>query len=510
MLSTRCRVAAVAALAMLLIPSAAQPQAAGSTLTLEEAITLALRNNPDHQAQLNDITIADWAVRGAYGQLMPNLSASTSYSYTGEGEQRFGNFTGSDLGLATSTDYHSSSYSLGMNARVSGATLLAPRQAKAQRVATSANIDAAAFTLRNDVTRQYIAVKRALDGVTLAQQELARAQENLKLAQARVQVGAAIPLEAQQAQVEVGRSEVLLLQAENQVQIDLLRLSQVMGVDLPENAQLTTQFAVRDLPWTEAQLRDAAMEAHPNLRAGRATITASEASVRMAGASYLPSLNVSAGLLSGFARRAGNSEFLVGQALGAARDNAAAQAQSCNLLNQISGGLSTPLPGMPADCSRFTLTPDQEAEISEGARARNQFDFSSEPYSLSVSLSLPLFDGFARERQLETARVTRRDAMLRLQSEEVRVRTEVAAAYRTVATARRSAELEARNSELAAQQLVLARERYRVGASSFIELQEAETIKVRADRAYLASLYQFHESLAALEAAVGRSLTEIR
>ena len=57
-------------------------------------------------------------------------------------------------------------------------------------------------------------------------------------------------------------------------------------------------------------------------------------------------------------------------------------------------------------------------------------------------------------------------------------------------------------------QLRAALERYRVGAASFIELQEAETIKARADRAYLASLYQFHESLAALEAAIGRSLTE--
>jgi outer membrane protein len=509
-LSTRCRVAAVAALAMLLMPSAAQPQVAAATLTLEEAIQLAERNNPDFLQQANDVTLSDWAVRGAYGQLLPSASLSTSYSYTGEGEQRFGNFTGSDLGLATSTDYHSSSYSLGMSARVSGASLLAPAQAKAQRTATSANIDAAAFALRTNVSRQYIAAKRAHDGVTLAQQELVRADENLKLAQARVQVGAAIPLEAQQAQVERGRAEVALLQAENLVQTETLRLSQVIGVELPANVQLTTQFAVRDVPWTEAQLLTAAMEVHPALRAARATNTATDASVRMARSAYLPSLSVSAGVLSGFARRAGNSDFLAGQAVSAARANAASQAQSCTLLNQISAGLSTPLPGMPADCSGFTLTPAQEAEIAQGARDRNSFDFSSEPYSLSVSLSLPLFDGFSRERQLETARVARTDAQLRLKSEELRVRTELAAAHRTVATARRSAELEARNAELAQQQLVLARERYRVGASSFIELQEAETIKARADRAHLAALYQFHESLAALEAAVGRSLTEIR
>jgi outer membrane protein TolC len=77
-----------------------------------------------------------------------------------------------------------------------------------------------------------------------------------------------------------------------------------------------------------------------------------------------------------------------------------------------------------------------------------------------------------------------------------------------VQTARRSAELEARNAELAESSCNLARERYRVGAASFLELQDAETAKARADRAHLTALYQFHESLAALEAAVGRPLTQ--
>ena len=509
MLCKRCRATAVAAVVMLLVPVAVIAQA-GPTLTLEEAISLARRNNPEFLQQANDMTVADWSVRSAYGQLLPSASASTSYSYTGEGQQRFGNITGSDLGLASSTDYHSSSYSMGVNARLSGSTLLAPGQAKAQRRATSAGIEAAEFTLRDNVTRQYIAVKRAHDGVTLARQELQRADENLKLADARVRVGAAIQLEAQQAQVERGRAEVALLQAENLVHTERLRLSQILGVELPEDVQLTTEFAVRDVPWTEAQLIQIAAESHPSVRAARATETATLASVRMARSAYLPSLNFSAGVLAGFARRAGNNEFLYQQALQQARTVAASQAQSCSLLNQISAGLTTPLPGTPADCSRFSVRAEEEREIREGVDRRNSFDFSREPYSLSISLSLPLFDGFARERQLESARVAHSDAELRLRAEELRVRTQVATARRNVQTARRSVELEARNAELAAQQLLLARERYRLGATAFIELQEAETIKARADRAYLTALYQFHENLAALEAAVGRSLSEIR
>ena len=60
---------------------------------------------------------------------------------------------------------------------------------------------------------------------------------------------------------------------------------------------------------------------------------------------------------------------------------------------------------------------------------------------------------------------------------------------------------------LADQQLELSRERYRLGALSYIDLSESTTLKARADRAYLASVYAFHQALAALEAAVGRPLT---
>ena len=45
-----------------------------------------------------------------------------------------------------------------------------------------------------------------------------------------------------------------------------------------------------------------------------------------------------------------------------------------------------------------------------------------------------------------------------------------------------------------------------MGAANFLELKDAETLKARADRAYLDALYGYHEALAALEAASGRQL----
>jgi outer membrane protein len=475
---------------------------AAATMTLEEAIALARRNNPEYLQQANDMTVAEWAVRDAYGSLLPGASASTSYSYQAAGTARFGIFTGDDLGLGSQTDYYSSSYQLGLSYRLNGATLLAPGQARSQRTATAASIEAAAFGLTMNVTRQYIAVKRAQDGVTLAQRELTRADENLRLAEARVRVGAAIPLESKQAEVERGRAEVGLLQAENLVQTEQLRLMQLLGVRLDGPVELSTSFVVQDVSWTQEQLMGMAEAAHPQLRAARAGESAADAGVKMARSAYLPSLNLSAGI-SGYARQAGNSEFLVGQA----RQSMAQQAQSCQLLNQISAGLSQPLPNTPADCSQFTLSDEAASRIRSSNRVF-PFDYSRDPFSMTLSVQLPIFDGFSRERQVEQARVARSDAALRVRAEQLRLQTEVATALRNVETARRSAELEARNAELAEEQLRLARERYRVGAASFIELSDAETMKARADRAYLTSLYQFHENLAALEAAVGRPLMQ--
>jgi outer membrane protein len=479
--------------------SAQQP----AQLSLEDALALARKNNPDFLSQKNDASLADWTVREAYGNLLPGASISTGFGYQAPGQPRFGVFSSSDLGIDRTPAYYSSSYSLGVNYNLSGASLLAPRREKASRVAVDANIAAADFLLKANVTTQYLAVLRARDGVTLTESELQRTEENLKLAEARVAVGAAVPLEAKQALVERGRAEVNLLQARNLVQTELLRLMQQLGIEVSRDIDLTTKFSVFDLPQTQEQLLALAMESHPQLLAARATERAGDAGVKMARSAYFPSLSFSAGL-TGYTQQAGSTAYLVGQA----RDRMTGQQQNCQFFNAVSAGLSQPLPGYPQDCSRFVLTPDAERDII----SQNDvfpFNYSRQPWSAQLQFSLPIFEGFSRERQVEQARVAASDARFRLRSEELRLKTEVAAAFLNMQTARQTVTLEERNRELAAEQLVLARERYRVGVAAFIELQEAETIRARADRAYLIALYTFHESIAALETAVGQNLRPV-
>lgn len=471
-----------------------------ATLTLDEAIELARRMNPDYLAAANDARSADWAVREAWGALLPGASASSSLSWQDAGQQRIGIFTGEELGLGGNTSYYSSSYNLSLNYRLSGASLLAPGRESANRRATEAGIDATRHALAADVTRRYVALKRSRDAVDLAEEELRRAQENMRLATARAQVGAVAELEAKQAEVEQGRAEVALLQAGNQAEADRLALMQILGIEIQRDVDLRTEFIVEPLSWGQDDLVALALQANPQLGAARATANATDVGVKMARTSYLPSLSMSAGF-SGYAREAGNPQFLLDQA----RNQIANQRSSCESQNILSERLVQPLPGFPMNCSAILLSPDQEQRILEN-NSVFPFGFTREPLGVSLTLSLPIFQGFTRERQIEEAKVTADDARHRLRSEELRIRMVVSTAHNDVETARQSVALEERNRALAEDQLRLARERYRLGAGSFLELREAEAVLARAARSYLAAVYQYHEGLATLEAAVGRPL----
>lgn len=485
---------------LLLAPAQVRAQQAPEALSLTEAIALARQHNPDYLAQRNNEDVAEWAVREAYGAFLPSASANFGLQYQAEGSQRLGIFTGSDLGLGASQSYYLSDYSLGLGYSVSGATFFQLPQEKAARDATQLRTVAARYALESMVTQQYIAALAAADAVALAEAELQRADENLRLASARVAVGDAIPLESKQAEVERGRAEVELLKARNQLSTQRLRLVQQIGLEIEGDVVLTTELGVFEPRWAKADLIETALARNPELRAQVATERASVASVRMARSAYFPTVDLSLGW-AGYTREAGNEAALVAQAEG----QAWSQWEQCGLWNQISDRLRSPLDGFPIDCSELLLTDRQRSLIVNRNRVF-PFDFTSQPLTAQMRVSLPIFTGFTRQRQVEEAQALADDATYRARAESLRVKADVAAAYDALETAYLTLQLEERNVELADEQLRLARERYRVGMTSFVDLIEAETLKARADRSYLTALYTFHESLAALEAAVGAPL----
>lgn len=488
----------VALLAVLLVSSPALAQAPPAQLSLPEALALASEHNPEYRSQVGDASVAEWGVRSAYASFLPTATVGGGMSYQGGGQARLGNFTSDDIGLGESPSYYFSSYSVNVQLGLDGSTFYRVGQEKAQREVVRARLDAAGQTLRANVTQQYLSALRSRDAVALARAELSRAEANVSLAEARHAVESVTILEVKQAQVERGRAEVELLRSEASAETEHLRLLQLIGLDLGHEVELTSEVRVFEPQWEAEPLVRVAMGAQPQLELARASTEVARSEVGMARSAFWPRLSVSTGL-SGFTRRVGSDQFLLDQA---ERSVLGARAE-CMGMNELLARLNPPME--PLDCSEFTFTEEMRSRVLDQNR-QFPLDFHREPVSLSVGVSVPVFQGLTRQRQLEAAHVGREAARQRLRGEELRVRADVMASLATLRAAYRAVQLEERNQELANDQLRLARERYRVGATSFIELMEAETMKARADRSHLLGVYAFQEALTALEAAVGQQL----
>lgn len=468
------------------------------SLTLDEAIELARENNPTFLSTQNNEAQFDWGVRQATSNLiLPSFTANASATYQAPGESRIGTInTG---GVERGALYYSS-FSIGGSYTLNGNTVFGLGSAKADRNAARALTDAAEFLMEYGVTLQYMVALRARDRVDVARRQVDSSLENLEIVQARVDAQAAIVMDAAAAQVQVGRDSVALLQAESAMRVETLRLLETVGLDLGADVELVSQFEVFRPSWTSTELISIALESHPGLTAVVANEGARRANLQQARGQYFPSLTLTGGW-SGFTQEVANGDFLVANA----ERGAAGALASCQTFNNISAGLTTPLEGFPQQCGSGELSTEARESILTGNRSF-PFGFTRQPFSASLRLSIPIFNGFSRERSVSQASNQLEDAVYSRRAEELQIRTSVTSALDALMTAFSVVQVEERSREVAAEQLEMSRTRYGLGADNFIVLLDAERTMAEGERAHLDSLYSFYAGLANLENAVGQQL----
>ena len=471
-------------------------QAVPAALSLADAITIARDKNPAYRQVLNDRGPAEWGVRGAFSSLViPTVSAAGGMSYTGPGSQTF---LSSSFTQSVSTV--SSFYDLSLSWQLSGTTLSQPWLAKAQQHAVDADIAGAANALATGITQQYLTVLQTRDQAELARKTLARNDEFLKLAQARFSVGQATLIDVRQAQVARGQAAVALLRAQTVVSVEKLRLFEQMGVTPPTEVQaiqLTDTFAVQTPAWQLPDLLTMAEGQNPALKALRAREAAAAWGVRAATSSYGPSLSLSAGW-SGFTQQFTDVDPLIRSGQTSANTQYGACLSSDSV--RTGAGLS------PRGCAGLQWDPVRDEAALRSQNSVFPFEFTRQPFQARLSISLPIFTNFSQERRVSESRAQHGDLEEAVRARGLAVQTEVSQAFLTLQTAFRTIGLQDTNRSAAREQLQLATERYRVGSGTFFELLDAQVAALRAENDYVNAIYDYHKSLAALEAAVGRSL----
>ena len=475
-------------------PTAARPNTAA--LSLADAIAVARENNPGYRRAQNNRGPASWAVRNAYSSLiLPSFNASGGMSYTGPGSQTF-----LAQSFSQSVSTLSSFYDLSLSYQLSGTTLSQPGLAKAQQRATDADIAGVENVLITGITQEYLTVLQAIAQADLAQKTLERNEEFLKLAQARYGVGQATLIDVRQAQVARGQAQVGVLRAQTVVNVEKLRLFEQMGVTAPVDVatvQLTDSFSVQTPEWQLPQLLTMAEQQNPSLKALRARENAASWAVRATSSAWGPVVSASAGW-SGFAQQFTNVDPLITSA----QNGANIQYGQClsNDSVRTGAGLS------PLGCGQYQWNPIVDEKRLRDANSVFPFQFTQQPFQARLTVSLPIFTNFGQELRVSQARADHSDAEELVRARGLAVNTDVSQAYLTLQTAYQTVGLQDTNRTAGREQLQLATERYRVGSGTFFELLDAQVQALRAESDYVNATYDYHKAVAALEAAVGRSL----
>ena len=492
------RILPFAALALISFAPLVQAQntatrpSSGALLTLDEAISLARRNNPVYLSQANNRRTADAAVRSARGALLPSADASFGTRYQQGGQQVF-----NGLSFSNSSDAVQSSYGLNLNYRVSSATFVNPKAAIANREAVDADITGSSEQLRAAVTQQYLSVLQAQARSALQDTLVNTAETQLELAKAKLAVGSGTSLDIRRAEVALGQAQVALLTARNNVEVEKLRLFQQLGVAQPSDVQLTTDFPVNPPSFAIDSLLDLARRQNPAILALRSRERAAALNVRVAKAAYTPSLNLSTGW-GGNSYQYTDADYLVNQARGGVMSQLASCLAQDSLRTRV--GLTS------ANCnSRYVFT-DAQADAIRSSNSQFPFKFQRSPLALTASLSLPVFDNFNREERVQRAAVEREAAAYNVKAKDLALTADVTQAYLTLRTSAQTVALQEQNATKAKEELAYAEERYKVGASTFLDVITSRGTYEQALIDRVNAIYDYHKAFAALENAVGRPL----
>ena len=415
-------------------------EAPPARLSLADALDIARRNNPDYLTAVSARSPAAWTVRNTTSNLfLPTASLQGSHAYQGATDGQ--NFQGFQIPATPS--YNQNSYNFRLGYQLSGSSITGRAAASAQLDAAEEDIGGAFLTLQTSVEQEYINLLEARAQADLAQHVVAQAQENLNLAQAQYNVGQKTIIDVKQAQVNKGNADVQLLQAQQNAQIEVLKLYQLLGVPAPEppNVVPTDTFPVVEPRYNQDSLVALALRVNPALRSLRSKAGAARWNSRGAYLQYLPSLQASASTGTSWITQQGSPT-----------------------LKQKS------------------------------------------PWFVSLGLNLPIFDGFSRNQQIAQTGAADEAARQAVRSKELAVRSGVASAYLTLMTAYRTIAVQANNRAAADDALSLATERYRVGSGSIIELNTAQVASEQAGVSYVNAMYDYHKAIAALELAVGQPL----
>jgi outer membrane protein len=413
--------------------------------SLKQCIDLALQKNVGVISAQNNYRSAKYDLWNAWGDALPTASVSAGYGF------------GKDLRPTyvqqLNTYYQdpgSKSYSTGINLSMTlfdgGATWLRIRQSNQRKTAASNAMDGTALATIYNVTQAYYTLVGAAMLRKVQEDALVRSNKQLEVINSKYELGSASLSEKLKAQVTVANDSVALLTRENNIRSAEFVLNLLLNRDATQ--PIVPSDTLYNVPFDMSidQCLQTALESNPVLKKSRADYDAAKTQVSIARASWLPSVSA-----------------------------------------RMSWSWST------NDTKRLDTFGVFQPLKSVG-RA----------YSFGVSASYAIFDGFRKNTTYSQARLSETNQRESFGAARNQLISDVRQAFLNIQTARLQHQAAQLAEQSAQEDMKLQSERYRLGASSILELLDAQYSLTNSQYLRIQALYQLNLALASMAKAMGR------
>lgn len=409
------------------------PDAALKPISLDQALQIAFRNNPDFRIALDQIEKSRGSVAEARARFNPAFNLQLTSTEQGPTESFSLGEGKTPVQLVapnTSTGTVSILLPLDISRKLTYASDISRYQFQAQYLSMLSTSEALILSVKT----AYYNLMRACAQQSVAQAAVDVAQERLKNTETRQRAGTVPVFDLRSAQVDLANLNQSLIQAQNQVFLAQAAMNAVLGIDVNNPTQaigMTVPVSTESIDIPSAV--DQAYARRPEVKVAQSAITINETNVKLAKTGSLPSLNLSGGSTYNF--------------------NAA--------------GLN------PASVT----------------------------WSLSLSLSAPLWDGGVTKAKVREARADVQNSVDALSQTKLAVAQQVRNAGLSLQESATRTKTTADAVGLAEEALRLANVRYEAGIATPVEVTNAESQLTQARANHVNAQYDYAVALAQVQRA---------
>lgn len=417
-------------------------------ITLQEAIDIALENNYLLKQAENNLDLTEHNIRSEYADFLPSISGRLNGSRTAGQQFIFDRF---NEGLDPFVNITSQAVNGSVGADVTifdGFNNINSLRASQQvQISREESLRRARENVIFNTASRYLQVLLDMQLLDIAEENLVTSQRQLEQVQAQVDVGSRPTVDLYNQEAQAANDELTVTQRQNslnisrlllirQLQIDPLGNYEFVIPDISDNQEATT-LAVYNL----GDLIDEALMNRSDIKSEAADINNLRYQLKIVRGNLFPTISASAAISSRYS-------------------------------------------------DQYSLA---GADVSFG----DQFFDQQVNRSLGLSINIPIFNNWNRMYNIQNAQVQVKNAELSLENTRLQVIQEVTQAYNDYSSYLQ--EFAAAEKSLIASERAFEtqQQRYNVGASTLIELSQAQASYVEAQSNYTQSRYNliFQEKL---------------